>query len=67
MGLILAPNERWNSILHMRVVRNRFRFSGGRVSNPIAIYLLSSANTGREPVGNSEEKVNPLFNGQSAD
>ena len=33
MGLILAPNERWNSILHMRVERDRFRLSGVRVSN----------------------------------
>jgi len=33
LGLILAPNERWNPILHMRVVRNCFQFSSERVSN----------------------------------
>lgn len=33
MGLILAPNERWNSILHMRVARGLFRLSSVRVSN----------------------------------
>jgi len=31
--LILAPNERWNPILHMRVVRDCFQFSSARVSS----------------------------------
>jgi hypothetical protein len=35
MGLILAPNERWNSILHMRVERGPFGLSGVRVSNTV--------------------------------
>lgn len=67
MGLILAPNERWSSILHMRVARGFIRLSGVRVSKSDGDLIKKFGNTLYESTEQFQIKVELLFVGLSAD